>query len=269
MLSLMVHLVGGSLYGLISRAVIKVLPQFASLRAPTLPRSDIITLERAQRSPAPVAVARPHPKLPAPPPPVPHVAQKPVPTAVTERHEIARIVIHAPRQSAPSRNEGATEIPRVVRPAAGPRVPPHETYSDQQLTDMSQQFEKAIADSHQTLAEANAAVQSAPVTTIKHVQIAFNGIHEGLNPGDGLITVIKAADDHGVRIYWTHYEYLYGDGHLEEDDIPWPFRFPPGAYDPFAHHDRRVPIQPPPAGYVPDRPLKPILAAFFGGPPAP
>jgi hypothetical protein len=268
MLSLMVHLAGGSLYGLLARAVIKALPQFASLRAPALPKSDVITLEKAVQTPAPVAASRPHPKPPAPPPPVTHVAQQPVPTPVTERHEISHIVIHAPRQTAPSRGEGAAEIPHEVRPAAGPRTPPHQVYSTQQMADMSDAFSKAIADSHQTVAQANAAVQSAP-DTMKHVQMAFSGIHEGMNPGDGLINVISESVDHGVKIYWTHYEYMYGDGHVEEDDIPWPFRFPPGVYDPFAHHDRRVAIQAPPAGYVPNRPLKPILQAFFGGPPAP
>jgi hypothetical protein len=268
MLSLMVHLAGGSLYGLISRAVIKELPQFASLRTPDLPKSDVIRLEKAQQTPAPVAAAKPHPKPPAPPPPVPHVAQQLIPAPVEQQHELAHVVIHAPRQTAPSRGEGFAEIPHVIRPAAGPKVPKHQVYSTDQIADMTGAFAKAIADSHQTVAQANAAVQSAP-ETMKHVQMAFTGIHEGMNPGDGIINVVSASVDHGVKIYWTHYEYMYGDGHVEEDDIPWPFRYPPGLYDPFAHHDRRVPIQAPPAGYVPNRPLKPILQAFFGGPPPP
>jgi hypothetical protein len=58
---------------------------------------------------------------------------------------------------------------------------------------------------------------------------------------------------------------MYGDAHVEEDDIPWVFHYALHD-DPFARGDRRIPIQPPPAGYVPNHPLKPVLKQFFGGP---
>lgn len=263
MLSLIVHLVGGSLYGLISRAVVKVLPQWASLQAPPLPKSDVIRLEKAVPTPVPVAVAKPVVRPPAAAPrPHEHVAQIPAPAV--RRHELSHVVIHAPRQFAPSRGEGVAEPPHVVD--AGPKARKAPFYSDEQLAALDSGFAKTIHDSNQTPQQANAAMNAAPVMTTAHFQMHFNGIHEGMNPGDGLITIIKAEMRNKIAYYWTHYQYMYGDGHVEEDDIPWVFAYPPGTYDPFAHHDRRVPIQEPPAGYKPNRPLKPVLEQFFGGP---
>jgi hypothetical protein len=128
------------------------------------------------------------------------------------------------------------------------------------------QFSQAIAQSHQTLSQANAAMASAPTVTTKHFQMSFNGIHEGMNPGDGIISVVGVPRRIGnIVYYYTHYEYMYGDGHVEEDDIPWVFQYAVRD-DPFARGDRRIPIQSPPAGYKPNRPLKPILMQYFGGP---
>jgi hypothetical protein len=58
---------------------------------------------------------------------------------------------------------------------------------------------------------------------------------------------------------------MYGDGHVEEADVPWPVHYPFND-DPFARGDRRVAIQNPPKDFVPSGTLTPILQAFFGGP---
>jgi hypothetical protein len=267
MLSLMVHLAGGSLYGLFARAVVKALPQLASLQSPQLPKSDVIRLEKAPEE-QPVAAHRPviH-KIPPPPPP-PAEKQLPVPIVapVEEHHELAHITVHAPRQVAPSQGVGYVEQPHVTRPAAAPPEPKRPQYSQEQLDSLNGQFSQAISSSHQTLAQANAAMATAPQMTTKHFQMSFSGIHEGMNPGDGIISIVGEGFRRGNTVYyWTHYEYMYGDGHVEEDDIPWLFHYPIHD-DPFARGDRRVPLQPPPADYKPDRPLKPILMQFFGGP---
>jgi hypothetical protein len=267
MISLMVHLAGGSLYGLFARAVVKVLPQLASLQSPQLPKSDIIRLEKAQPEDRPVtAAAKPVHKQPPPPPPAPRVLPVPIVAPVEQHHEIAHLTVHAPRQTVPSRGAGYVEQPHVVRPAAGPPEPKKPQYSQDQLDSLNGQFSQAIAASHQSLAQANAAMASAPTVTTKHFQMSFNGIHEGMNPGDGIISIIGVGKRVGnVVYYYTHYEYMYGDGHVEEDDIPWVFHYAIRD-DPFARGDRRVPIQPPPADYKPNRQLKPILMQFFGGP---
>jgi hypothetical protein len=266
MLSLMVHLAGGSLYGLFTRAIARIMPQLASKQSQQIAKSDVVRLEHVQPTAAPVAVAKARPKPPPPPPPTTRIQPTPITAPVTEHHEIARIVIHAPRQTAPSRGEGAAEMPHVVRPAAGPKTSKQPMYSQNQLDAMNGAFEQSIAQSHQTLAQANQAMDTAPVMTSKHFQMNFNGIHEGMNPGDGIISVVGVGDRKGDTIwYFTHYQYMYGDGHVEEDDIPWPFHYPVRD-DPFARHDRRIPLQPPPADFKPNRPLKPILMQFFGGP---
>jgi hypothetical protein len=267
MISLMVHLAGGSLYGLFSRAVVKVLPQLASLQSPQLPKSDIIRLEKAQPEdrPAP-APPKPVHKPPPPPPPAPRVMPVPIVAPVERHHEIAHLTVHAPRQPAPSQGVGYVEQPHVAKPAAAPPEPKRPAYSQEQLDSLNGQFSQAIAQSHQSLSQANAAMASAPTVTTKHFQMSFNGIHEGMNPGDGIISVVGVPKRIGnIVYYYTHYEYMYGDGHVEEDDIPWVFQYAVRD-DPFARGDRRIPIQPPPAGYKPNRPLKPILMQYFGGP---
>ena len=268
MLSLMVHLAGGSLYGILSSYVVKAMPQLASKQSPQLPKSDVIRLEKPQTVPKPiVAAAPPKPRRPPPPPaPAPHVAPVPIVAPVEGHHEIAHITVHAPRQTAPSRGEGVAELPHEIRPAAAPPAPRRQYYSDAQLAQLNGSFEQSIASSHQTLAQANAAMETAPVITSKHFQMTFNGIHEGMNPGDGIISTIGPGERRGNQMwYWTHYEYMYPDGHVEEDDIPWQFHYPIRD-DPFARGDHRIPLQPPPADFKPNRPLKPILMEFFGGP---
>jgi hypothetical protein len=267
MISLMVHLLGGSLYGLLSRVAVRILPQWASLQAPPLPKSDVIRLEKAQPTAAPAAAARPVvvPKPLAPPPPAPREAPEPIPAAREQPHELAHNVKHAPAQAAASKGESTSPL-HIFRPAVGPKEPARPFYSDQQVAQMNGAFEKAISDSHQTAQQANAAMAQAPVMTTVHMQMQVQGIHEGMNPGDGIITVIRSQRIGDTVWYWTHYEYMYGDGHVEEDDIPWPFHFAKGEHDPFASHDRRVAIQEPPPDFKPTRQLKPQLMQFFGGP---
>jgi hypothetical protein len=87
-----------------------------------------------------------------------------------------------------------------------------------------------------------------------------------MNPGDGEIYAVSKQRIGDTMWYYTRYTYMHADGTYEADTIPWPFHYPIGD-DPFARHDKRIPLQPPPDGYKPDRPLKPILQQFFGGPP--
>jgi hypothetical protein len=250
-LSLLVHLFGGSLYGVLAK-LFNELPhhELASLQTST----DTIRLEKAQPTAPPQVVVKPKPVVhpPPPPPPVPHEVVQPKVHVLTPPHELVHITIHAPHQT-----------PAVP----GPRSKPHQYYSDEQVAQMTESFAKTIASVHQDAQSVTAQVAAAapPVQTIKHYEMHYNGIHEGMNPGDGIISYIKRQRIGNTMWYWTHYIYMYGDGHVEEDDIPWPFHYEIND-DPFARGDRRIPLQPPPKDYVPDRPLKPILEQFFGGP---
>jgi hypothetical protein len=93
---------------------------------------------------------------------------------------------------------------------------------------------------------------------------AFTGLRNAMAPGQGALTYNSYEREGATVKYWVHYLYRYPDGHVEEDDIPWPFYFPV-ANDPFARGDPQVPLQPPPKGFKPDRPLKPVLLQYFPG----
>jgi hypothetical protein len=260
--SLIVHLFGGSLYDVLAKMFARITPppRFASLQEPPA-RSQTITIEKAVPTPIPQVQAHTTPHLTAPPPPV--VIQAPVPAAAPIHHELAHNAAHAPAQPPPVRGPATASVPHVVAPGAPKSKHPY--YSDDQMAQMNETFSKTIADSTQTLADANAAM-ARPVQTVKHYEMHFAGIHEGMNPGDGIIRPVKhwrGAD--GQNYYYVHYEYMYGDGRVEEADVPWPVHYPPND-DPFVRGDKRIPIQDPPPGFQPSGQLQPILQAFFGGP---
>jgi hypothetical protein len=266
-LSALIHLVGGGLWGLFVRALARIVPApvfMASLQETPAPRTEIIRLERRPKTVARQAHENRVTKVAIRPHPVATVA----PSLPHPRHEIARIRIHAPVQAAPAHEKALdAQTPRHAKPVALAPVPDNRpALSDRQIARLGEDFSKTIADSRQTLAGIQAASEQAPVTTIKHYAVHFSGIHEGLNPGDGEIFAISKQRIGDTMWYYTRYTYMHSDGTYEADQIPWPFHYPIGD-DPFARHDKRIPLQPPPDGYKPDRPLKPILEQFFGGPP--
>ena len=251
-LSLLVHLLGGSFYDELAK-LFTLLPH-PELASRQQSRTDTITLEKPHPQATPQVVAKPKPvvKPPPPPPPVPHEVAHPVHAPIAPPHELEHIVIHAPH---------------LTRPIPSAKSPPHKYYSDVEVAQMTESWAKTIASAHQDArtVTAQVAAQAPPLDPVKHYEMHYEGIHEGMNPGDGIISYIKKQRIGDTMWYWTHYIYMYGDGHVEEDDIPWPFHYPVND-DPFARGDRRIPLQPPPKDYVPDRPLKPILEQFFGGP---
>jgi hypothetical protein len=267
-LSVLLHLVGGGLWGLFSRLLARFVPKpvfLASLQEPPQPKAEIIRIERPPKA-APRAA---HENRVAKVAPRPHPIMTVAPSLPHPRHEIARIRIHAPAQAAPEHVRiSAVQTPRRAKPVAmAAPVPDNKpALSDKQIAQLGEEFSKTIADSRQTLAGVQAQSEQAPVITIKHYMVHFSGIHAGMNPGDGEIYAISKQRIGNTMWYYTRYTYMHADGTYESDSIPWPFHYPVGD-DPFARHDKRIPLQPPPDGYKPDRPLKPILEQFFGGPP--
>ena len=265
-LSALIHLLGGGLWLLFARVLARVVPAsvvMASLRETPAPQAELIRLER--RPPAPARAA--HENRVAKVAPRPHPVATVTPAQPRPRHEIAHVRIHAPAQPPPAQGTVTVAAPRHVKPVALAPVPDRKpAFSDRQIAQLGDSFSKAIADSRESLAGIQAQSERAPVTpTIKHYDVHFNGIHEGANPGDGEIFAISHQRIGNTMWYYTRYTYMHGDGTYEADEIPWPFHYPIDD-DPFARHDKRIPLQPPPEGYKPDRPLKPILQQFFGGP---
>jgi hypothetical protein len=251
--SLIIHLLGGSVWDELARLWAHLTPEVhLASKEDIQARTDIIRLEHD---------VPPPPHHAAPPPPA--AIEAPQPQPAEQEHELAHITIHAPHRIAtPVHGPASATNQNVARPGA-PKTA-HPFYSDDQLAQMSDQFSKAISESHETLAEANAAA-ARPVQTIKKYTMHYQGIHEGMNPGDGIITTTKAWHVGNQNFYYVHYEYMYGDGHLEEGDVPWPFHYPSND-DPFARHDPRVALQGPPPDFPkPDPPLQPQLEQFFDG----
>jgi len=266
-LSALVHLLGGGLWGFFARTLARIVPApvfMASLQETPAPRAEVIRIERRPKA----AARQAHENRVTAIAPRPHPIETIAPSLPHRQHEIARIRIHSPAQAAPAHAKSvAAETPRHVRPVAMAPVPDNKTaLSDRQIAQLGQDFSKTIADSRETLAGVQATSEQAQVTTIRHYNVHFSGVHEGLNPGDGEIFAISKQRIGNTMWYYTRYTYMHSDGTYEADEIPWPFHYPIND-DPFARHDRRIPLQPPPAGYKPDRPLKPILEQFFGGPP--
>lgn len=142
--------------------------------------------------------------------------------------------------------------------------------TDLQLPDRLPNWHPAVAlptdhtasDVARTIAQNPAALTQAAVTLFTIDSSAPNAAL--LRPGDGVITVLKSERIGNTMLRWTHYQYMYADGNVESDDIPWPFVYPVKA-DPFARGVHRIPIEAPPANFKPDRPLKPVLQRFFDG----
>lgn len=266
-LSAFIHLIGGGLWGLFARAIARFVPKpifMASLQETPAPHADIIRLEQRPKA----AARQAHENRPRAIAPHPHPLATPAPPLTRPRHEIARIRIHAPPQAPPAHAKAvAAQTPRQTKPVAfAPAPDKRPALSDRQIAQLGQDFSKTIADSRETLAGVQAQSEHGQVTTMKQYAVHFSGIHEGMNPGDGEIFAVSKQRIGNTMWYYTRYTYMHGDGSYEADSIPWPFHYPIGN-DPFARHDKRIPLQPPPDGYKPDRPLKPILAQFFGGPP--
>jgi hypothetical protein len=265
--SLFVHFFGGYLFTRIWR----VAGSIAEVDAPKGERSEVsrITIEKRE-TPEPAATAPPvtkpepvvpeipdlpKPKVLVPPPPAAaprHSAARSLPKT---HHELAHIVVHAPQQSAKSQREGA---------------PQQSTLSNDQIAQIESKFSKTIADSRTDIKTVTQQVQDSQPAQPKHYTMQFNGIHSDMRKGDGTIRPTSVGKRVGNLVYYyTRYEYMYADGHVEQDDIPWIFAYPIND-DPFtngAYPGRRLPIQPPPPGYRPTRQLQPILMQFFGGPP--
>ena len=91
----------------------------------------------------------------------------------------------------------------------------------------------------------------------------FAGAQAHLQKGEGYIAPTTVGQRIGNTVwYYTHYTYMWPDGHLEDGDIPWPFRYPVQA-DLFALHVKLIPLQLPPRGFRVQGPLQPFLTHFL------
>jgi len=181
--------------------------------------------------------------------PVPKALEEPPRPQVHQRSEVTHLALHAP--------------PRAHEPAGSPRRATQ--LGAAQLAELQNEFKQTISQAQaQTAAQQSASTAVASTAAApKHYAMSFSGIHDSLRHGEGTIDSCK-MQPHGAYNYhyYCHYEYMYADGHVEEDTIPWPQIYP-AKNDPLMARHSTVQILDPPADFKPDRPLQPQLRQFF------
>ncbi len=179
-------------------------------------------------------------------------------------------VIHLERRTIPrparaSRAQPAPHpvpVPQHQRARGAPRGAHGAVLSATELAQLNAQFTHTIAASHVDLATIQKQSQERPAA-MRPLPMQFTGLQATLQRGEGYITPTTMGQRIGGMVwYYTHYTYMWPDGRLEDDDIPWPFRYPVGN-DLFARHIHLIPLQLPPPGFHITRPLKPFLAHFL------
>jgi hypothetical protein len=251
-LSVLLHLFGGWIWSLLQHTPIMTMitgEPDAKAKKPDLLPPETIVLEKAPPKARPKVA----------PPPRAHFAElKPVARALTPRPivrpptELVHIVAHAPRSQPVEHSGGLPENVPQPRPQTAQR--PSTQHERSRLT--SDQIAKLESTFSQTIASTREDVSSIVEKDAEPVNAIAN--YNGLHPGDGYIRPISRRRIDRTHIeYYVHYTYLYPDGHLEQDDVPWPCVFS-DATDPFRdNREQKIPMPPPPPGYRPDRELLP------------
>ncbi len=278
-LSVLVHL----LFGFVFRDYWATVARLMHVQtAPPHPRelatSTIIRIEKrvvpAPKPPEPKPVAKLEPVRPQPvvvvqprvavaqqPTPIP---APPHPTQQRERHVLSKPNVTLPKLAYAKPSTGSHERSDFEKPSAAKAGLPKRgtvTYSQEDLDNLNANFARTIAATRNK--PDLAPVQVKAPAAIHRSSVSFEGMQGDLHVGQGYINPIVAPTYRGQYVfYYTHYKYMWPDGHLEEDDIPWVFVYLRNQ-DPFASHQRTIPLQAPPPDYVPNRPLQPVLQAFF------
>jgi len=182
--------------------------------------------------------------------PVPKALEEPPRPQVHQRSEVTHLALHAP--------------PRAHDPAGSPRR--STQLGEAQLAQLQNEFKQTISQAQaQTAAQQSASTAVASIAVApKHYAMSFSGIHDSLRHGEGTIGDCKTRQHGSFNYhYYCHYEYMYADGHIEEDTIPWPQIYKVGADPLSVPHATGIQILEPPDGFKPDRPLQPLLRQFF------
>jgi hypothetical protein len=253
-LSVLLHLFGGWLWELLRRT--PILTAMTGLppaeRDKKTAATDVITIVKVPPKPQPKVA----------PPPRAHFAElKPIAHAVEPRPvvhppvELVHVVAHAPRAQPAHPSGGRPDAVPQPHAQTAERPSPHHDRSQlsaDQIAKLESQFSQTIASTREDVSATVSRVQE-PVAGQRHL------IADGLTPGQGYMRSIDYERIDRTHIkHYVHYTYMYPDGHIEEDDIPWPFFFAIRD-DPFL--DRRQPVmhmQLPPPSFHPTRPLTPI-----------
>ena len=268
LLSLLVHLAGGSLWALLVRSTRALAHSSEEVLAQTQP----ITIERIVRpSPTPTPSPTPRPRVAQG---RPHVTRRPVaqppsgarPAPLRAQPTFAP---HAEPSAAP--RVARIHIPRaqrvaVVRAPNGARGAAPGGALDVAALDAT--FRKTIDQAQHDVAVAPQNARPAAVQTMKRYDKYLQGNVEDVTGGNGVCDPLDDGTQRGIYTwYYLRCRVHYADGYAETVSFPWPFKFT-RQNDPFARRDGRrheFPGQPPPDSFVLPHPfaLSRAVCAFY------
>ena len=226
--------------------------------------STAITIEKRTK-PRSVPPARPAPQRAPVQPQRVVVQQQPVPRPAPS--ELARIVPHAKEHVAPRK-------PEVVARITAPRANPNPMLSQQQLTEMQQQFAQTIAAAREANDPTRVASSAAP-STMKRAHLDIAGVNELLRHGEGILTprdyFSSSVDgDSKGTCYYVDYQINFSNGAFDSGPVYWPICYTRKS-DPFWNHWQHFPLPGPAPGWQPS-PAEwaviaqhPLLRLYFPG----
>ncbi len=292
-LSVLIHLFGGAFYETAHRLLVaaRLLREPAPKNHPNefVATSDVIHIEKR------VVPRRTNPQRPAPRPhpqsvpdprldpsvpllPMPKIEpEKPVARAETPRpvETLRPELSHETKKPAPrltaEKTGGLADVTPEPKPETAERSAPqrttakpttrttHSQLSPKQIASLESQFEKTIQATREDLPSVVASAKE-PAAAPKHLTMNFEGIHSDLRRGQGLMEPVNGPFRlrGGYVAYVMRYSYMYPDGHIETDIVPWTFVYPI-TNDPVGRHDRYLDMQLPPPNFrpSPNHPLTP------------
>jgi len=243
LLSLIVHLLGGSFWSFFQRFT----HHGGRPEGQVLAKIETITVERRRPEPSPQPSAVPAaPRVARPAAPVLHVPLPELPRLAVPTFAPQPLARPPTRVHRPTRVTAMVPVPsgaRGAHAAAG-------ALSAQQIAALEGSFRKTIDQAQQAVAETP--LPQRAVATTKQYNDVLHASVDDIVGGNGLCDPL---DDGHVQGIYTYY-YLrctirYTDGMSETVSFPWQFRFT-RRDDPFLYRDGRphsFPPQPPPQGF--------------------
>ncbi len=239
-LSLLVHLLGGSVAAWLSRFG----PHADAHSDDDVAASEPIVISRATPPPTPP----PTPKPTATPSPEPTPTPVPRATAAPAIPRTARAPHVARAAVLPQKQVAVHELARV-RPHAPPQGAARTGYTPSQLAALDAQFRSTISAAQQAVAEGPAQSGSSgagTASTMKRYSRTGYGVPADVLGGGGLCENLDEQTRGNLTyIYWRCHV-RYSDGLTETVEFPWPFVYPRG-HTPRPREE--FPAQPPPSDF--------------------
>jgi len=259
--SLVIHLFGGSLWWAIVRTFKHKIPDGRDIAANT----QRIEIEKLLPTPTPVPTPRPTPV----PTPTPRfvIGHRPAPQGAPHH-----VVVRPAAPAAAPAVHARTAPPVIARHVelARPHAPGHRAPSaldPQQIATLNEQFSQTIAQAQHEVAQGPPTASPAGLQTMKRYDPILDGTPDQVLSLDGYCDPLGDPQRKGGYVYYyLSCRIVYSDSYVETVNIPWQYRFLP-RNDPFIRDGRthRFPVQAPPEGFtLPDPfPLSRAVCAFY------